>query len=186
MGSWDTDTVYAIDPQSWSVTAEFAAPGRPYGIAAFGADLWVVVSLGEDDDRYLYRFDPQRGFDTDSKVACPDFTGSHLAANGSTLYLCQQGKQRILVLGPNASVQREIALPIRCAGFGFDTKGDCYMIAADEEFEHLEFARLNVSESTPAAEPFANVPFDVRALAFDGTQWWTSQREDGEIVAFTA
>ena len=30
IGSWDTDRVYAIDPKTWTVVEEFAAPGRPF------------------------------------------------------------------------------------------------------------------------------------------------------------
>ena len=69
------------------VVEEVAAPGKPYGLTVVGNELRVVVSIGEDDDRYLYRFVPGQGFDAESKTACPDFTGSHLASDGTTLYL---------------------------------------------------------------------------------------------------
>jgi hypothetical protein len=184
VGSWETEKLYAIDPKSWSVATEFAAPGRPYGIAPFQGGLSVVVAIG-DDDRYLYRCDPQRGFDPGSGIACPDFTGSHLAADDRALYLCQQGNRRILVLNAAGAVQREVSLPARCAGFGFGPGGESFMISGDEEFENLELARLNLDESAPSARPVAAIPFDARALAFDGTQWWTSHRDANEIVAFT-
>ncbi|MEO6835846.1 MAG: hypothetical protein ABI231_08070 [Candidatus Tumulicola sp.] len=184
MGSWDTDHLYGIDPRTWSVAEEIAAPGKPYGIASFDGGLSVVVSVGDDDDRYLYRVTPGRGFDLASKTACPDFTGSHLAADGTALYLCQQGKQRILVLDRGAAVQREIALPTRCAGFGFGAAGESFMISGDDELENLALARFNLRESTPAVAPIAAIPFDARSLAFDGTTWWTSHREASEIVAF--
>jgi hypothetical protein len=183
IGSWDTDKLYAVDPVDWSVTAEAVAPGKPYGLAAFGGAIAAVISVGEDDDRYLYRFDPERGFDPESKLACPDFTGSHLATDGTTLYLCQQGKRRILALDEAGSVAREIPLATRCCGFAFDD-GDCYMLSADEEFENLALARLNLRDAEPNPEPIAGVPFDGRALAFDGSRWWTSHREANEIVAF--
>ena len=60
------------------------------------------------------------------------------------------------------------------------------MLAADEEFENLEFARADLQQSVAATEPIASVPFDGRALTFDGSMWWTSDREEGQIVAFTA
>jgi len=185
VGSWDDDKLRAFDPASWTVVEEIAAPGRPYGIAPFDGALAVVIALG-DDDRYICRFTPGKGFDLDGKIACPDFTGSHLAANGSTLYLGQQGKHQILELGAGNSIVREIPLPTRCAGFGFDAGGECYMIAADEEFENLEFARFDLQQSSPAPAPIASVPFDARALAFDGSNWWTSHREESQIVSFSA
>jgi len=184
MGSWDTDRLYAIDPQRWQVVEEVAAPGKPYGIAVWGDALRVVVSIGEEDDRYLYRFVPGKGFDSESKTPCPDFTGSHLASNGTTLYLGQMGNRRILALGENDSVLREIALPTRCGGFGF-RDGTLYMISADDEFENLQLATLDVRVTDPALAPVAAIPFDARSLAFDGKLWWTSHREASEIVSFT-
>lgn len=184
MGSWETDHVYAIDPRSWSVATDLAAPGKPYGIASFGGGLSVVVSIGADDDRYLYRCDPSNGFDSSSKMECPDLTGSHLAADGPSLYLCQQGNRRILALDSRGTILRTIALPTRCAGFGFGPGGVCFMISADEEFDNLTFARFDVRESNPTVEPIATMPPEARSLAFDGTTWWTSLREANEIAAF--
>jgi hypothetical protein len=183
MGSWDTDHLYAIDPQTWRVVEEVAAPGKPYGIAALGDELRIVVSIGEEDDRYFYRFVPGQGFDSESGTACPDFTGSHLASDGTTLYLGQMGNRRILALDANGSVLREIALPTRCVGMGF-REGSFHIISADEEFENLQLAKLDLQVSTPALAPLAAIPFDARGLAFDGDVWWTSHREASEIVSF--
>jgi sugar lactone lactonase YvrE len=182
-GSWDTDHLYAIDPQSWRVVEEVAAPGKPYGLTVVDDELRVVVSIGEDDDRYLYRFVPGQGFDAESKTACPDFTGSHLASDGTTLYLGQMGNRRILALGPDGSILREIALPTRCGGMGFRAS-TFYIISADEEFEHLQLATLDLQVSNPALASVAAIPFDARSLAFDGNAWWTSHREASEIVSF--
>jgi len=53
VGCWDTSRLYELDPATWSVIDEVPAPGRPYGMASFGGALHVVVSIGEEDDRYL-------------------------------------------------------------------------------------------------------------------------------------
>jgi len=182
-GSWDTDHLYAIDPKTWQVLEEAAAPGKPYGLAAVGDELRVVVSIGEEDDRYFYRFVPGQGFDPESKIACPDFTGSHLAYDGTTLYLGQMGNRRILALGADGSILREIALPTRCGGMGFRA-GTFYIISADKEFENLQLATLDLQVSNPALAPVAAIPFDARSLAFDGNAWWTNHREASEIVSF--
>jgi outer membrane protein assembly factor BamB len=185
MGSWDTDRLYAIDPRTWKVIEDVPAPGKPYGIAVVGDDLRVVVSIGDDDDRFFYRFVPGQGFDSSSKVQCPDFTGSHLTSDGATLYLTQMHFRRILALDASGAILREIALPTRCGGIGVKD-GAFYMIEADEEFESLQLATLDVRVSSPQAVRVATIPFDARALAFDGTAWWTSHREASEIVSFQA
>lgn len=183
VGSWDTNRVYAIDPHDWSLVDEVAAPGKPYGLASLRGEIRAVVSIGDDDDRYFYTLVPGRGFDAESKTACPDFTGSHVAFDGITLYLGQMTNRRILAMNTEGAILREIALPTRCTGFAFrdDT---FYMISADDEFENLQLATLDVSQTQPTLEPVAGIPFDARSLAFDGHSWWTNHRESNDIVSF--
>jgi len=100
-------------PGIQSETAEVAAPGKPYGLAAVGDELRVVVSIGEDDDRYFCRFVPGQGFDSESKTACPDFTGSQLASDGPPVYLAHNGNLRNPAPGLNGSVPRGDASPTR-------------------------------------------------------------------------
>ena len=183
VGCWDTSRLYAIDAKTWSVRDEIAAPGQPFGMASFGGALSVVISLGEDDDRYLYRFVPGKGFDLESKTACPDLTGSHLAAEGDTLYLVQATYQRLIEFGKDGSVRREIALPTRCAGLAF-AKNASYMISADDEFENLRLATFDIHAEHLEVAPVAAMPDEARGLAFDGTAWWTCHREENEIVSF--
>jgi hypothetical protein len=185
VGCWDTDRLYAIDPPSWKVIDEVAAPGRPYGIAVIGNDLRVVVAIGTDEDRYLFRLVPGQGFDEASKTPCPDFTGSYLTSDGSTLYMTQLGLRRIVVLDDKSAIQREIPLTTRCLGIAFGAAGTFYMIAADEEFENLQLATLDVRSADPKPSPISGLADDARGLAYDGSTWWTSHREASEIVAFT-
>jgi hypothetical protein len=185
MGSWDTDRIYAIEPQAWSVRKEIEAPGKPYGITGYGDELRVVVAHDEDD-RYLYRLVPDRGFDLASKTPCPDLTGSYLAAAGSTIYLGQMTLRRILVLRSDTTVEREIALPTRCAGFGFGPGGRFYMISGDLELEHLRFGTLDISRSPAQFESIRPLPDEARSLAYDGSRWWTCLRDANEIASFTA
>lgn len=184
VGSWETDKLYGMDPQSWAVVNEVAAPGRPYGIAPFDGSLYVVVALGEDDDRYLFRFRPEVGFD--NKLPCPDLTGSHLAADDRDLYLCQQGLRRILVIDTNVTVKREIALPTRIGGFNLGPGAQGFILSGDEEWENLKLAQIDLRQSAPpVGDVVAAVPFEARGLAYDGSAWWTCEREASEIVSFT-
>jgi hypothetical protein len=186
MGSWETDRIYAIDPESWELRNEIEAPGRPYGLTAEGDALRVVISHGEEDDRYLYRLDPYRGFDLDSKAPCPDLTGSFLAADESTLYLGQMTFRRILVMEGDVGVRREIALPTRCAGFGFGRHERFYMISGDSELEHLQFGTLDISQDVPQFEALRPLPDEARSLVYDGARWWTCLRDANEIASFEA
>jgi hypothetical protein len=182
-GSWETDRIYAIDPRSWTVKEEHAAPGRPYGIAPLRDRLYVVVSDGgEEDDRYLYQLVPGRGFDDASKTPCPDLTGSYLASDGSELFLGQMHERRIITLDSNLRVTRKIPLSTRSGGFGFGFGGTLYFITADEEFENLALATLDLDGTISVLAPFEE---GFRSLAYDGTQWYTSDREAGQIVTFT-
>jgi hypothetical protein len=183
MGSWDTNHLYGVDPHSWAVKEDVPAPGQPFGIAPLGGALHVVVSDGgEEDDRYLFRFVPGRGFDESSKTPCPDMTGSHLASDGRQLFLGQMHNRRIVTLDAQTNVTSEIPLPTRCGGFGFGPDGRLYMISADDEFENLQLATLDLDGKMT---PLAPIAFGARSLAYDGSAWYTSDREAGFIVSFT-
>jgi sugar lactone lactonase YvrE len=184
VGCWDTSRLYAIDTKTWSILDDVAVPGRPYGLASYGGAIRVVISSGEDDDRYFCQFIPGRGFDPESTTACPELTGSHLASDGRALYLTQMAYERILEFDADGSVAREIALPSRCAGIGFGA-GAFYMISADEEFEDLRLATLDIQAGHPDLVPVAAMSAEARGLAFDGTAWWTCHREASEIASFT-
>ncbi|MGA9419407.1 MAG: hypothetical protein WBV40_09675 [Candidatus Cybelea sp.] len=186
MASWETNGIYGIDPQSWEVRHEFESPGQPFGISGYGEGLLVVISHGDDDDRYLYKLSPERGFDLNSKTPCPDLTGSHLATQGATVYLGQMHYRRILVLKPDMTIERTIALPTRCGGLGFGPGGGFYIISADEEFEHLEFGTLDITKEAPPLQSIRPLPEEARSLAFDGARWWTCLRELNEIASFNA
>lgn len=183
MGSWDTNHIYGVDPKSWTVKEDVAAPGTPYGIAPLDGALYVVVSDGGDeDDRYLYRFAPGGGFDASSKTPCPDLTGSHLASDGKQLFLGQMHNRRIVTLDAQTQITSEIPLPTRCGGFGFGPGGQLYMISADDEFEKLELATLDLDGTMKRLAP---IEFGARSLAYDGSVWYTSDREAGFVVSFT-
>ena len=183
MGCWDDSRLYAIDPRTWAVLDAVVAPGKPFGMAAFGGELRVVIG-DEADDRYFYRFVPGQGFDTESKTACPELTGSHLTSDGSTLYLLQMTNQRILRFDAAGSILGEIALPTRCAGIAFGSSR-FYVISTDDEFEQMHLAKLDLQASRPDIEQLAEMPAEARALAFDGAAMWTSLREANEIVSFS-
>jgi hypothetical protein len=57
--------LYAVEPATWAIRDEFPTPGAPFGIAVAADALRVVIGFGDDDDdRYIYRFVPERGFES--------------------------------------------------------------------------------------------------------------------------
>lgn len=185
MASRETHRVYEIDTATWTVKSETQAPGGPFGMTMVGDEIRVVVGIGEKDhDRYIYRFIPGHGFKND-RLECPDLTGAHVAFDGDTLFLSQASYRKILALDAQGAILREI--PLDRTPLGMTISDGCfYLITGDDEFENLELWRLDARNGAPKVDVLASIPFDARGLAFDGTRFWTSHRDNNEIVAFTA
>ena len=64
--------------------------------------------------------------------------------------------------------------------------GTFYLLGTDdEETNDFFLTRIDARNGSPKAEDIARVDFQGRALAFDGTRFWSNHREHHEIVAFT-
>src|SRR5436190_160038 len=84
----------------------------------FNGAHWFTLGEGPEDDRYLRRYFPGKGF-SDERIACPDFTGSYLSFDGSDLYLSQWYNHRILKLDAAGKILREIAVGAEISGHVF-------------------------------------------------------------------
>jgi hypothetical protein len=185
MGSRETNRLYAINAAAWTARDEGEAPGGPFGMTVVGDEFRVIVGLGENqNDRYIYRFVPGHGFKSD-RIACPDLTGAHLAFDGDVLFLSQASYRRILALDARGAITREIPLERVPVGMTI-VEGKFYLVTTDEEFENVQFTQVDAHGATPRITTLASIPFDARGLAFDGSRFWTSHRDNSEIVAFTA
>lgn len=185
MASRETHRLYAIDPASWTVRDEAQAPGGPFGMAVVGDELRVVIGHGENDhDRYIYRFVPGHGFKNE-RIACPDLTGAHLAFDGEVMFLSQASYRKILALDAQGNPTREISLERIPLGMTI-VDARFYLITSDEEFEKLELTVVDARRDSPSSETLAAIPFDARGLTFDGSRFWTSHRDDNQIVSFSA
>lgn len=182
VGSLDADAIYEVDEATWRVRKQTPAPGKPYGLAVLGDALHVVVSVGADDDRYLFTFVPGKGFG-EARVALPELSGSHLASDGSRLYLLQIGKRQIVALDADGAASRTWPLPRRIAGIGF-LDGALYGLAGDEEFEHMHFARIDLDGTHAAVSDIASISDQARSLTHDGRAWWTAYRDENQLASF--
>ncbi len=184
VGSRDLRRVYAMDVDDWSVAQEIASPGIPWAAVSTGEELQFTLGEGDDDDRYVRRFDPESGFGAE-RVACPECTGSYLSFDGADLYLSQWYKHRILQLDATGKIVRAIDVGEEICGHTF-ADGMIYLLRGTEQgSESWRIARLDPALAEPGIEDLATVPFACRSLTFDGALFWTNHRAAGEIVSFS-
>ncbi len=182
MGSMDTKTVYQIDPESWTVLWEVKAPGVPFGMVSIGDELRVLCGETEEDYRIIRRLIPDRGFDTVFKLPCPDDTGSQLGFDGSNLHVSQWYNKKVLTLGEDDQVIRSVDSPHGISGQTI-IDNQIYLATTDAE-ETDEYFLTRIDPATQTATDIATIAFGARALAFDGQNFWTNDRENHEIVCF--
>jgi hypothetical protein len=184
MGSRDLRRIYRLEGGTFAVIEEIDAPGIPWAAVSAGESLWFTLGEGEDDDRYLRRYEQGKGFSEKERIACPDFTGSYLSYDGEALYLSQWYKHRILRLDSTGQVVREIAIDAEISGHVF-VDGSIYVLrGTEEDGGDWRSAKLDPREAIPQVMELARVPFQCRSLAYDGEHFWTNYREAGEIVCF--
>jgi len=184
MGSLETQRIYAIDPTHWTVEEEAQAPGKPYGMTVVGDELRVLCGEPPDDNRIIRRFVPGHGFKENSVIPCPDDTGSQLGYDGDRLYVSQWYNQRILSINDSGNVGTTIEVPHGICGQVI-VDGCFYLVTTDDEpTTNYWLTRVDARNGPPKIEDIARIPFQARALAFDGSRFWTNHRERAEIVAF--
>ncbi len=184
MGSRDLRRIYVIDPASWKVREEFEAPGIPWAAVSVDDALWFTLGEGTDDDRYLRRYLPGRGFSESERIACPDFTGSYLSYDGEHLYLSQWYKQRILKLDPRGEILHAYDVGAEICGHTF-VDGLLYVLRGTEQGdESWRIARFDPRAENPQVEDLASIPFQARSLAFDGTRFWSNHRAADATISF--
>jgi hypothetical protein len=184
MGSRDVRRIYGIDVKTWAVFEQTEAPGIPWAAVSTGDDLWFNIGEGPDDDRYLRRYLPGKGFSETERIACPEFTGSYLSYDGEDLYLSQWYKHRILKLDASGNILRVIDVGAEICGHVF-VDGLSYVLRGTEQGnEDWRIARFDPREETPKVRDVAHVPFQCRSLTFDGQHFWTNHRAANETVSF--
>jgi hypothetical protein len=184
MASRDLRRIYGIDVNTWTVFEEIEAPGIPWAAVSTGKDIWFTIGEGPEDDRYLRRYLPGKGFSETERIACPEFTGSYLSYDGSHLYLSQWYKHRILKLDAGGNILRVIDIGLEICGHVF-VDGLIYVLRGTEQGnEEWRIARLDPPDEMPGIEDLAQVPFPCRSLAFDGESFWTNHRAANEIISF--
>ena len=183
IGSIETDRLYAIDPRQWTLIEEAKVPGKPWGMTVVGDELRVVCGVGEDDDREIRRFVPGHGFKSQGAIECPEATGSQLSFDGTLLFLSQWYNRRILGLDERGNIVRQIHVPHQICGQCY-MDGNFYLVTTDDEESDEYFLTRVSADGANVSDDLARIPFAARALAYDGSKFWTNHREANQIVAF--
>ncbi|MDQ2908942.1 MAG: hypothetical protein M3R44_06275 [Candidatus Eremiobacteraeota bacterium] len=186
MGSRETRQLYALDPKTWTVREEAAAPGTPWGMTVVGDELRVLCGQGDDDTRIIRRFIPGHGFKGNDVVPAPGGTGSQLSYDGDRLYVSQFYNRKIISLDDRGTVGTTVTLGHDICGQV--VVGGCFYCVTtdDENSDDYWLTRVDARKGTPAMSDLARIPFAARALAYDGERFWTNHRDADQIVAFKA
>ena len=183
ISSMATGQIVAMDAAAWSMEWETEAPGVPFGMTAVEDGLRVLCGETGEDHRIIRRCMLQQGFDPCFAWPCPDDTGSQLGYDGQHLYVSQWYNQRILRLDAAGETAAIIPSPHQICGQVI--VGDhVYLMTTDDESTQ-EYFLTKIHLTTHEAADIAKVPFQARALAFDGQNFWTNHREAHETVCFS-
>ena len=182
MSSRDLGTFYKVDARTLQVLEELDPPGVVWA-AVLTNDGWrLTIGKGLNDDRYVYRYTPHDGFV--KLFACPEFAGSYLSFDGTSLYLSQWYKGQIHRVDDSGKISRTINVDAEICGHTF-AEGMLYVLRGTEQNgESWTIARLDVRAETPVVTDLAAVPFACRSLAFDEENFWTNHRAASEVVSF--
>ena len=184
MGSRETKRIYGINPATWTVIWESAAPGTPWGMTAMENELRVLCGETAEDNRIIRRCIPWRGFDGKFGIPCPDDTGSQLGYDGWRLHVSQWHPRKVLALGAEGQVERVIDVPHGICGQVF-VDGFIFLVTNDDEEKgDYWLTRVDPRPARPQIEDLMRIPFAARALAFDGVRFWSNHREQDQIVSF--
>lgn len=184
MGSLEKQRLYAINPATWTVSWETDTPGKPWGMVSVGTELRVICGETDEDNRVIRRCVPGQGFDPEFRLPCPDHTGAQLGWDGRRLTVSQWYSEKLLTLGPDGKVERVIQVPHGICG-QVVIDGCYYLVTTDaEETADYWLTRVDPRPVTPRIDDLARIPFQARALAFDGKNFWTNHRAQNQIVSF--
>ena len=184
LGSIETERLYALAPNDWTVRDEIPLPGKPWGMVAAGDELRVIVGQTAEDHRTIFRVAPGKGLHTTGAIPCPDDTGSQLSYDGERLFVSQWYNKRLIALDDTGTPGTIINVPHGICGQTI-VGGRFYLITTDDESSGEYFlTRVDARGDAPESVDLARIHFDARGLAFDGERFWTNHREQHQVVAF--
>ncbi len=188
VSSRDLGTLQRIDPETGTIEEKLDPPGVVWAAVATKKGWRFTIGRGLNDDRYVYSYSEGAGFA--QLFACPDFTGSYLSFDGSSLYLSQWYKGEIHKIDDDGKISATFKIGAEICGHTC-VDGTLYVLRGrenkdvPEKEEEWRIARLNPQEKEPQVEDLTTIPFAARSLTFDGERFWSNHRVANEIISFT-
>jgi hypothetical protein len=163
----------------WATT-----PGTAWGLAAAATRAFAVCPFGRDEDRHVFEFDVD-GRQLRDPIRCPDGTGSYITHDGRDLYLCQWYARRVFRMTPAGAFEPLFTAKRGICGIAA-VGGSLTLLTTDDEHSTDYFLeRYDPANPRAGGDDLASVPIRARSLVWTGSEFLTSHREAGEIVAFT-
>ena len=204
MSSRDLGFFYKLNAGGSKIVEEVDPPGVIWAAVATNGSIHVTIGKGTEDNRYVYRYEPNKGFT--KLFACPDFAGSYLGHDGKNLYMSQWYEQRILEFDEKGTIVRKIDVGGEICGHTF-ANGAIYVLHGTENVPRPQYAggpptparfksgtkegqeqwwiaRLDPRDDKPEVVDIAKVPFAARSLTFDGKSFWSNHRAANETICF--
>lgn len=183
VGCGETNRIIGLDANQGTVFEEAAAPAKPYGMCVTGDALRVIIATPETDDRTIRRYIFGKDFKSDA-LRCPGDTGSFLAYDGDSFFVSQRFDQQIVEIDETGAVRRTIPTPKQVTGLTV-VGGRIYTVGAtDTKSTDYRLSRIDARGPEVEIVELASLPFVARSLSFDGTRFWTHDRDARKIVAF--
>jgi hypothetical protein len=176
--------IHALDLATSSSRVWATTPGTAWGLAASPTRAFAVCPFGPDEDRHLFEFDSD-GRQMRDPIRCPDGTGSYISHDGRDLYLCQWYAQRVFKMTPGGAFEPLLTAKRGICGIAAVDGSLTLLTTSDEHSTDYFLERYDAANPAAGGYDLASVPIRARSLVWTGSEFLTSHREAGEIVAFT-
>jgi hypothetical protein len=176
--------IHTLDLATSQLEAWRSTPAIAYGLAASSDRVWAVCGFGPEADRHVFEYDHD-GRQVRDPIRCPDGIGSYISYDDGHLYLSQWYNQRVFELGGTAGFVPLLAPKRGICGVDASNGSLTVLTTPDEKSESYFLERYDLSNPHVGGADVATVPFRARSLVWTGSEYLTSHREAGEIVAFS-
>lgn len=176
--------IFTLDLTSSRCDAWVTTPTAAWGLAAADDRVWAVCAYGPNNDRHVFEYDVA-GIQRPGPIRCPDGTGSYIAHDGRDLFLSQWYEQRVFRLTGAREFEPLFKAKRGICGIAAVDGALTLLTTADEDSLDYFVERFDLSDPAGGCVDLATVPIRARSLAWTGSEYLTSHREAGEIVAFS-